>query len=109
METAWTTGPDGGEIEIESCLRQDTARVTVRDHGVGVPEEELEDIFDKFVQSTRTKTGAGGTGLGLSICREIVAAHGGWIRAESHPNYGGVFSFGIPVKAASPSATSNRC
>ncbi|OSM04444.1 GAF domain-containing sensor histidine kinase [Magnetofaba australis] len=54
----------------------------VRDHGVGVPENELELIFDRFVQSSKTKTGAGGTGLGLAICQEIVSAHHGRIWAE---------------------------
>lgn len=57
-------------------------RIEVIDEGVGVPSSELEAIFDKFVQSSRTRTGAGGTGLGLAICREIVRAHGGSIHAE---------------------------
>jgi signal transduction histidine kinase len=90
--------PHGGEIEIESRIHQGIARVTIRDHGVGIPEGELESIFDKFVQSTRTKTGAGGTGLGLSICRQIIAAHGGRIWAEVQPNYAAVLSFEIPVR-----------
>jgi len=51
--------------------------------GVGIPEGETESIFDKFIQSTKTKTGAGGTGLGLAICREIVRQHGGRIWAEN--------------------------
>ena len=49
------------------------------------PEEELELVFDKFVQSSKTKTGAGGTGLGLAICREIVIAHRGTITACNNP------------------------
>lgn len=57
-------------------------RIEVIDEGVGVPPSELEAIFDKFVQSSRTRSGAGGTGLGLAICREIVRAHGGTIHAE---------------------------
>ncbi len=50
---------------------------SVSDNGTGIPESELEAVFGKFVQSSKTKTGAGGTGLGLAICREIVEAHGG--------------------------------
>ena len=99
LDNAIRFSPDGGEIEIESRVHQDTARVTIRDHGVGVPEAKLKSIFNRFVQSTRTKTGAGGTGLGLSICRQFIAAHGGRIWAEVHPNYGGVFSFEIPVRS----------
>jgi len=56
--------------------------IEVIDEGIGVPPAELEAIFDKFVQSSKTRTGAGGTGLGLAICREIVRAHGGTIHAE---------------------------
>jgi signal transduction histidine kinase len=54
-------------------------------------------VFDKFVQSSKTKTGAGGTGLGLAICHEIVAAHKGRIWAENGPVGGAVFSFEIPL------------
>jgi len=61
--------------------------IRVRDAGIGIPEDELEAVFDKFVQSSKTKTGAGGTGLGLAICREIVLAHHGSIRAESNPGH----------------------
>ena len=59
--------------------------IRVCDAGIGIPEDELETVFDKFVQSSKTKTGAGGTGLGLAICREIVLAHQGSIRAENNP------------------------
>ncbi len=57
--------------------------IRVRDSGTGIPEDELEAMFDKFVQSSKTKTGAGGTGLGWVICREIVLAHQGGIRAQA--------------------------
>lgn len=63
-------------------------QIAVRDMGLGIPENELEHIFDKFVQSSKTKTGAGGTGLGLAICREIVHAHRGSIRACNNPGGG---------------------
>ena len=56
-------------------------RLVVLDEGIGIPDEELHAVFDKFVQSSKSKSGAGGTGLGLSICREIVEAHRGLIRA----------------------------
>ncbi len=62
--------------------------VEVADQGVGIPPDELDTIFDKFIQSSRTRSGAGGTGLGLAICREIAAAHGGRIWAENNPGGG---------------------
>jgi PAS domain S-box-containing protein len=69
----------------------------IRDQGVGIPENELVSVFEKFSQSSRTNTGAGGVGLGLAICREIVKAHHGSIRAENHPEGGAVFSFALPI------------
>ena len=76
--------------------------VTVRDAGPGVPEKELASIFEKFLQSSTTRTGAGGTGLGLSICKEIIEAHGGNIWAENHQEIGAMFHFVIPLRSPWP-------
>lgn len=73
-------------------------RFSVSDQGQGIPEGELEAIFDKFVQSSKTKNGAGGTGLGLSICREIVQQHGGRIWAANGVG-GAVFTVLLPAGA----------
>ena len=70
--------------------------VKVKDQGTGIPENELEAVFNKFYQSGKTKSG--GTGLGLSICREIINAHHGKIRAENNPEGGATFSFGLPYE-----------
>ncbi|MRR51244.1 MAG: hypothetical protein EG825_10075 [Rhodocyclaceae bacterium] len=100
--------PDGGEIRVILESGQlpgrragDTTglpawRLRVIDQGIGIPETELETIFDKFVQSSKTFTGAGGTGLGLSICREIVQVHHGLIRAGNRPEGGAVFEVLLP-------------
>ncbi len=77
-------------------------RISVRDQGVGIPENEVESIFDKFVQSSKTKTGAGGTGLGLAITREIVQLHEGGVSAGNHPEGGAVFSVLVPRSAPEP-------
>ena len=68
-------------------LQQELLEISISDQGVGIPESELETIFDQFVQSSKTRTDAGGTGLGLPITREIIALHFGKIRAIS-PNHG---------------------
>jgi PAS domain S-box-containing protein len=70
----------------------------VQDSGDGLPEGELDDVFNKFIQSSQTKTGAGGTGLGLAICREIIEAHDGRIWAENSKDGGAIFKFVIPRK-----------
>lgn len=70
--------------------------VTVSDQGPGIPEDELDSIFDKFVQSSKTKTGAGGTGLGLAICREITWLHKGEISANNCTEGGAIFTLLLP-------------
>jgi len=76
---------------------QRALRLSVVDEGVGIPEAELDAVFDKFTQSSLTSTGAGGTGLGLAICREIVHAHRGIIRASNRVGGGAVFDVLLPV------------
>ncbi len=73
-------------------------KVSVSDQGVGIPNDERESIFDKFTQSSKTKTGAGGTGLGLAICYEIINAHQGKIWAENNSAGGATFSFTLPCR-----------
>ncbi|MCG8383714.1 MAG: ATP-binding protein [Gammaproteobacteria bacterium] len=84
-----------------SCEHSGGVLCAVADEGPGIPSGELEAIFDKFIQSSQTKSGAGGTGLGLSICREIMAAHQGNIWAENKlKGNGAVFKFFLPINAA---------
>lgn len=79
------------------CHPEGAILCVVEDKGIGIPEEELDKVFDKFIQSSKSKTGAGGTGLGLSICKEIVEAHRGEIWAENSQNGGACFKFTIPL------------
>jgi PAS domain S-box-containing protein len=76
-------------------------RTTVANTGVGIPENELETIFDKFAQSSKTKTGAGGTGLGLAICRQILLDLRGRIWAENGENDRTLFHFTLPTSPKS--------
>lgn len=64
----------------------DTIQIALTDEGPGIPEGEIEAVFDKFVQSSKTKTKAGGTGLGLAICRQIVDGHHGRIWFTNNAN-----------------------
>ncbi len=74
--------------------------VTVSDRGIGIPEAELDDVFNEFVQSSKTNTGAGGTGLGLAICRNIVALHQGTISVRNNEAGGASFTFSPPRTAS---------
>jgi len=97
LSNAIKFSPEGGTIDVISFKKADSIVVSIRDQGAGIPENELENIFDKFVQSSKNKTSADGTGLGLPICREIIAAHKGRIWAENNPDIGANLSFEIPL------------
>ncbi|MEM7207438.1 MAG: ATP-binding protein [Pseudomonadota bacterium] len=87
--------------EIHTAEGASELEVSVSDQGVGVPVDQRESVFDKFVQSTRTKSGAGGTGMGLAISRQIVAAHQGAIGVRPVQPQGSCFWFTIPMINAS--------
>jgi len=93
--------PQGGVIEL-SARHDETGdvRVDVADRGPGIPPDELESVFEAFVQSSATKNGAGGTGLGLAICRRIATAHGGRIWAANRAGGGAIISLTLPAAHA---------
>ena len=76
------------------------AEVAVIDTGVGIPDDELNKVFNKYEQTEAGKDASlKGTGLGLAICREIVELHNGevWVRSELHQ--GSTFGFSLPIQA----------
>ncbi|WP_089720197.1 ATP-binding response regulator, partial [Candidatus Entotheonella palauensis] len=80
LSNAVKFSPEGGAVTCRLYEQQpqvEAVTLTISDEGLGIPEDELEAIFDRFVQSSKTRNGAGGTGLGLAICQGIVAGHGG--------------------------------
>jgi signal transduction histidine kinase len=108
LSNAIRFSPDGGVIRV-ACAYSEMAgrraddpptpglRISVADQGPGIPEAELESVFEKFVQASHSKNGSGGTGLGLAICREIVQAHRGRIWAENLATGGACFIFEFPL------------
>ena len=106
LSNAVKFSPPEGSIALRLSRHDEVIRITVQDQGPGIPPDELEAIFDKFIQSSATRTGAGGTGLGLSICREMMAAHQGHIWAENPPSGGARLICELPQappeSAASP-------
>ncbi|GAB3258924.1 PAS domain S-box protein [Chitinimonas naiadis] len=94
--------PAGSTVHLHAWHEDGQVILAVDDEGVGIPAEELAVIFDKFIQSSKTKTGAGGTGLGLAISREIVEAHGGAIRAENRPGGGARFVLSLRALQEAP-------
>lgn len=79
--------------------------ISISDHGIGIPDGELDSIFQKFNQSSKTKLNSGGTGLGLAICSDIIKIHNGKIWAENNPTGGALFKVIIPRDLQETQAT----
>ncbi|MBI5929461.1 MAG: GAF domain-containing protein [Chloroflexi bacterium] len=89
--------PTGGKIMLTAMMWGNSVEVRMQDTGVGIPEEYLPTIFDKFVRVQSTANSQiKGTGLGLAIVRKLVEAHGGTIRVESTVGQGAAFIFTLP-------------
>jgi two-component system sensor histidine kinase BaeS len=91
--------PEGASIEVKARLIGDDVEVSVTDDGPGIPETQLEHIFERFVRGDAGLTQrVGGTGLGLAISRSLVELHGGTIEADSTVGSGSSFRFRLPLK-----------
>jgi signal transduction histidine kinase len=92
-----------GRVEVAVDQDGDQLIYQVSDTGIGIPKEELENVFGEFRQVDATVTREfGGTGLGLSITRKFIEMHGGRIWVESEPGQGSTFRFSIPLRVATP-------
>jgi signal transduction histidine kinase len=94
--------PRGGTIRIQSRQSTDgrSAEVTVADTGIGIPQEEIGEIFNDFYRASNAEVlDKNGTGLGLSIVKQIVESHGGKIWVESQIGKGSRFTFALPAAA----------
>ena len=89
--------PNGGFIKANIKIKNNNVYFSLADSGVGIPNEDLLEIFEPFSQSSRTKNNAGGTGLGLSISKQIIDLHGGKIWAENNIKHGATIHFTIPL------------
>jgi PAS domain S-box-containing protein len=89
--------PQGGVVALRCCAESERVVVEVADSGVGIPAEQLERIFEPFVQLGRGRgEGIGGAGLGLAISRELARGMGGDLTAASAPSGGAVFRLALP-------------
>jgi signal transduction histidine kinase len=96
LSNAIKYSPNGGPIEVTLAVDGDDAVVCVRDHGIGISEKALPQIFQSRFRAPEAERTAPGVGLGLSIAADIVARHGGAIRAvNAHP--GLLVSMRVPL------------
>ena len=87
----------GGKVWISVYREQDQVLLEVEDTGIGIPEEDLPKVFNRFYRVDKARSReAGGTGLGLSIVRDTVRRHGGWVTARPRTAGGSIFTVGFP-------------
>ncbi len=99
LDNAVKFSPNGGKIEIIAKNQSDSyVWIGVRDHGVGIPPHELDNIFEQFYQVDGSSTRSyGGVGIGLSIVKLIVEGHGSEVHVTSEEGKGSTFSFTLPT------------
>ena len=88
-----------GSVILKACAQQNWMEISVQDTGVGIPEDAIPHLFEKFYRVQSTEKKAVGTGLGLSICKQIVQGHGGTIKVHSKSGVGTIFTVRLPNKA----------
>ncbi len=99
IENALKYTPDGGEVTVSLVRDGENLLWRVRDNGVGIPEEDLPHIFERFYRVDKARSrDTGGTGLGLSIVKQITALHGGEITVKSTLGQGSIFTLTLPMK-----------
>lgn len=90
---------DGGTIEVTASVSGDFVEVSVTDHGIGMPNNVMANLFHKFYRSHRSRETVAGTGIGLYISKAIVESHGGKMNVRSVEGHGSTFSFSLPIYA----------
>lgn len=93
--------PENGKVDVELYTEQDNFVIMIKDNGIGIPEDELPFIFDRFYRVDKARARkTGGTGLGLSITQQLIALHQGEIKVESTVNKGTTFYIILPLRSA---------
>lgn len=96
LDNAVDFSPEGGEVVVAAAEEGRAVRLTVRDHGPGIPDFAQERLFEKFFSLPRPHAARKGTGLGLSFVREIAALHGGRAALANHPDGGAQAELVLP-------------
>jgi two-component system sensor histidine kinase SenX3 len=100
IENAINYSPAETKVAVSTSIENEIITISVADQGIGIPESEVDRIFERFyrVDPARSRE-TGGTGLGLSIVKHIVIKHGGEISVWSSENVGSTFSIRLPIQS----------
>ncbi len=98
LDNAVKYTPEGGSVVVELREEDGLAALEVSDTGVGIPEDRLPLVFERFCRADPSRAD-GGAGLGLSIARQIAGSHGGEMRASSTPGKGSTFTLLLPKRS----------
>ena len=100
IENAVNYSPAETKVAVSTSIENEIITISVADQGIGIPEAEVERIFERFyrVDPARSRE-TGGTGLGLSIVKHIITKHGGEISVWSSENVGSTFSIRLPIQS----------
>ena len=93
LDNAMKYTPEGGEISLDVLVQPDHVVISVSDTGIGISEDDLPYVFDRFYKADKSHSGANGSGLGLSIAKEILTSLGETITVQSQLGRGTTFSF----------------
>ena len=97
LTNAHEYSPEGASIEVTARVAGADVEIAVTDNGPGIPESQLEHIFERFTRGDAGLTQrVGGTGLGLAISKSLVELHGGTLEVDSTPGEGSTFRFRLP-------------
>lgn len=98
IENAINYSPENTKVSVTTKVENEIVEIAVTDQGIGIPDSELERIFERFyrVDPARSRE-TGGTGLGLSIVKHVATKHGGEVNVWSSPNIGSTFAMRLPI------------
>jgi signal transduction histidine kinase len=106
LHNALQHSPEGNKVDIGLSVEEQSARLTMRDRGEGIAQEDQKYLFEPFYRGDPSRSRkSGGTGLGLSICKAICDRAGGSIEIVNHPGGGALAIVNLPVVLAAPERT----
>ncbi|HWR53404.1 MAG TPA: CHASE2 domain-containing protein [Bryobacteraceae bacterium] len=108
LNNAVKYSPESSEVKVIGVLENNSLRLAIRDQGIGMEQDEIRKIFQKFYRArTAVASGISGTGIGLSIVEQIVSHHGGRIEVTSAPGKGSCFTLVVPAHAGAALGTAD--